>query len=90
MFTRQTHWMLGDDASPDVYTVTRQDGDRLRVGHFVSYQATREHCHVVVRIRDEDGQATDATLRAIAASHGAETAALFRASALIDQKHASC
>lgn len=79
MFTRHTHWMLGDDASPDVYSVTREAGDRLRVGHFVSYQATREHCHVVVRITEDDRRSAD----------GAEASALFRASLLIERKHAA-
>jgi hypothetical protein len=76
MFTRHTHWMLGDDEAPDVYTVKRKD-DKFRVGHFASYQATQEHCHVVVRITEADRH-SDA---------GAEVAALFRANILIERKH---
>lgn len=36
------------DPAPDVYTVRRLPGERVRIGHFRSVIASRECCHAVI------------------------------------------
>jgi hypothetical protein len=65
-----------NDPSPDVCTVAR-DGDTFHVHHYRSIDAKTPCCHATVTITDDDRRH----------EHGAEIAALTRASLLIQQSH---